>query len=409
VPSGAEADPVALFGAAAAAARDALDRAPAGGVAGIGVASMAETGVLLGERGEVLAPAIAWHDARGADEALAIAVDLGDGVFEERTGLPVTPLCTLAKLRWLLAYHEPARRARRWLNVSEWVVRRLGGRDVSELSLASRTGMLDLAERAPYSDALASSGLPDGLLGEVVVAGTACGTANGDAVPSAEGAVLTVAGHDHPVAGVGVGVVAPGDVLDSCGTAEALVRIAPPLAPADVPRCVANGITVGWHVGPDRHALLGSAWTGLALSEVLSALGVARAEVDAEALAVEDAPELELDLHSLERRPVRLPESPPGAVWRAAIETCEKEIWAILDRMAAVVGPHERVVVTGGWSRDAAVMLVKSALGAVHATPVVESGARGAALLAGVAAGVYSGIDALPAIDGERVLAEKGV
>ena len=42
------------------------------------------------------------------------------------------------------------------------------------------------------------------------------------------------------------------------------------------------------------------------------------------------------------------------------------------DRMAAVVGPHERVVVTGGWSRDAAVMEVKSALGAVHAPPGVS-------------------------------------
>ena len=408
MPSGAEADADALFAAAAAAAREALERAPAGELAGIGVASMAETGVLLDGAGEVLAPSIAWHDARGEGEAAAIATDLGRAAFEERSGLPATPLCTLAKLRWLLGHHEPARRARRWLNVSEWIVRRLGGRDVSELSLASRTGMLDLAEGAPYAEALASSALPDDLLGEIVVAGTACGVTGGEALPGAKGAVLTVAGHDHPVAGVGVGVVAPGDVLDSCGTAEALVRIAPPLRAADVRRCVAAGITVGWHVGPHRHALLGSAWTGLALSEVLNELGADRAEVDAEALAVADAPKLDLDLHSLERRPPRLPDAPRGAIWRAAIEACEEEVWAILDRMAAVVGPHERVVVTGGWSRDAAVMELKSALGAVHAPPVVESGARGAALLAGVAAAVYTGIDALPAIDGERVLAQKG-
>src|SRR5207248_2589289 len=196
VPSGAEADADALFAAAASAAREALERAPAGELAGIGVASMAETGVLLDGAGEVLAPSIAWHDARGEGEAAAIATDLGRAAFEERSGLPATPLCTLAKLRWLLGHHEPARRARRWLNVSEWIVRRLGGRDVSELSLASRTGMLDLAEGAPYAEALASSALPDDLLGEIVVAGTACGVTGGEALPGAKGAVLTVAGHD---------------------------------------------------------------------------------------------------------------------------------------------------------------------------------------------------------------------
>ena len=53
---------------------------------------------------------------------------------------------------------------------------------------------------------------------------------------------------------------------------------------------------------------------------------------------------------------------------------------------------------TGGWSRDEAVMRSKNALGAVEAPPVTEAGARGAALIAGVAAGVFAGVDDLPPI-----------
>jgi sugar (pentulose or hexulose) kinase len=397
VPSGAQIDPGALADAAIAAARDALARVPGGRVGAIGVASMAETGVLLDAHGAILHPAVAWHDARGADEARAIARDLPD--FVERTGLPPTPLCSLAKLR-----HLSLRGAARWLNVAEWVVRRLGGRDVSELSLASRTGLLDLHRAAPYAEALEWAGLPRDLLGDIVPAGVSAGTHDGAALPQARGAVLTVAGHDHLVAGVGVGVVAPGDVLDSCGTAEALVRVvAPPLDAVAVRRSVDGGATVGWHVTEGRQALLGSAWSGLALSEVLAALGVddaGREELDAGALAIApgEAPALELDLHSLSRRTLALPDAEPAAVWRGAIDAVAAEVDAVLAHIDAVAGPHTKVVVTGGWARDPAVMSAKRALGAIEAPPVVEAGCRGAALLAGVAAGLYAGLDDLPAV-----------
>jgi sugar (pentulose or hexulose) kinase len=400
VPTGAQIEPDALLAAAAQAARYALARAPEGRIAGVGVTSMGETGVLLDAGGVPVAPAIAWYDARGAGEAQAIAGELGAETFIEQTGLPPSPLCSLAKLRWLAANVPAARAGRRWLNVGEWVVRGLGGTDVSELSLASRTGLLDLAARAPYARALDWAGLPDDLLGEIVVAGTPSGTCDAAALPGAEGAVLTVAGHDHPCAGVGVGVVAPGDVLDSCGTAEALIRVAaPPLAPEDVRRCVASGITVGWHLAEGRQALLASLWSGLALREVLEALGADREAIGSEALAARDAiAPLDLELHSLDRPVLDLPDAPPGVVWRAAIDACEAEMASLLDRMAAITGSHRRVLVTGGWSRDEAVMQSKRALGAVEAPPVTEAGARGAALIAGVAAGVFAGIDDLPPI-----------
>ena len=56
-------------------------------------------------------------------------------------------------------------------------MRRLGGREVAELSLASRTGLLDLEPAAPFADALAWAGLPDDLLPELVLAGTPAGAA----------------------------------------------------------------------------------------------------------------------------------------------------------------------------------------------------------------------------------------
>jgi sugar (pentulose or hexulose) kinase len=405
LPTGAEIDPEALFGAAVEAARAAIAAAPDGRVRGVGVASMGEAGVLLDAEERVVHPAIAWHDARGADEARRIAAELGEERFSERTGLPASPLCTLAKLRWLVDHHPPARAARRWLNVGEWVVRRLGGADVAELSLSSRTGLLDLAAKAPFADALAWAGLPDDLLPELVLAGTPAGAADGAALPQARRAALTVAGHDHLCAGAGVGVVAPGDVLDSCGTAEALVRVvAPPLGPAEIRRSVAAGVTVGFHLSEGRQALLAGVWSGIALQEVVDLLGVdaaGRSELAAAALATApgDVPALELELHSLERRPLRLPSGiPPARIWRAAVDAVTAEVDSLLRATEEVAGPHRRIVVTGGWARDEAVRASKARLGAVEALPVVEAGARGAALLGGVAAGLFASVDDLPAV-----------
>jgi sugar (pentulose or hexulose) kinase len=404
VPTGAEIEPEGLFRAAVAAARAALAHAPDGRIIGIGVTSMAETGALLDGRGTPLAPAIVWHDARGAEEARHLADDLGDEWFAGATGLFVSPLCTLPKLRWLVEHRPATRAARRWLNVAEWVVRRLGGRDVTELSLASRTGLFDHTARAPLRAALDWAGMPQDLLPEPVVAGTPAGTADAHALPEAEGAVLTVAGHDHLCAGVGVGVVAPGDVLDSCGTAEALVRVvAPPLARDAILAATRTDVTVGWHVAEGRQALLAGLWSGLALQEVLDALGAGsdrRAELDAGAIATApgDAPALELDLRALERPRLSLPGGvAPERVWRAAIDAVAREVDTQLAHIEAVAGPRRRVVVTGGWARGEAVRAAKRRLGAVETPPVVEAGARGAALLAGVAAGLFESADALPA------------
>jgi sugar (pentulose or hexulose) kinase len=393
VPTGAELDAETLLRAVVEAAREAIDRGPEGTVAGIGVTSVAETGMLLDEGGRVIHRPVAWHDSRGAAEAQAMARDLPD--FTERTGLPASALCSLAKLK-----HLGTAGGARWLNVGEWIVHRLGGRQVSELSLSSRTGLLDLEPAAPYADALAWGGLPDDLMAELVVAGTDSGRSDGATLPGTEGAVLTVAGHDHLVAGVGVGVTAPGDVLDSCGTAEALVRVAAPQDAAARRRSAQAGVTVGWHVIEGRQALLAGVWSGLALREVLEVLGTDRDDLSAGALAIApgEAPAFELELRSLERRPVRLPDAAPAAVWRAAIDTVTREVQELIAHIDAVAGPHTKVVVTGGWARDAAVFDAKRRFGAIEAPPVAEAGCRGAALLAGVAAGLYASADDLPPV-----------
>jgi sugar (pentulose or hexulose) kinase len=67
--------------------------------------------------------------------------------------------------------------------------------------------------------------------------------------------------------------------------------------------------------------------------------------------------------------------------------------------MTRVAGPPGRIVVTGGWARSSALMAAKVArFGPLSRLPEpVEAGARGAALLAGLAAGIYARAEEFPA------------
>jgi sugar (pentulose or hexulose) kinase len=405
VPTGAEIAPGRLPEVALAAARGALDRTPAGRVVGLGVTSMAEAGALVDGDERPVAPAIAWHDRRGGDAAAALVQDVGAERFSATTGLPASPLCTLVKYRWLRGSHPAAARGARWLNVAEWVVRALGGDQLAELSLASRTGMLDLDRREPWEEPLDWAGAPRDLLPEPAPAGTPAGRIS-RGLPSARGAVLCVAGHDHDCAAIGAGAVRDGDVFDSCGTAEAFVRAVAPLPKGERVRSVARGVTVGWHVIPERHVLLGAFPSGLALQRLGRLLGMedeaARRRLDALAVTASPAGDGAALLHG---RPdaIRL-DARPEQLWRAALEALAERGAAVLDTLEELVGAAERIVVSGGGVRgEAARRARRTAFGAFEHPPLTEAAARGAALFAGCAAGVFGGIDELPAPEPARI------
>ena len=282
-PSGAEIDARDLLEGAIDAMNQALGRTSSVTVLGLGVASMGESGVLLDRRATPVAPVIAWHDSRDHVELADLDVRLGADNFSARTGLPFRTQWSLTKHHWLVRHHPAVRDAVRRLNISEWIVRGLGGEEASELSLASRTGWLDLVTRTWWADSMSATAMKESLLPPLVTAGTALGTvANTEVSTQLTGAVLTVAGHDHQAAVVGVGAIHQGDELDSCGTAEALLRTVHPNLPQEaVAELARAGVTTGWHVLPERWCLLGGTEGGRTLQRVRALLGEDGEDLDA--------------------------------------------------------------------------------------------------------------------------------
>ncbi len=355
------------------------------------------SGVLLDAAGRPAAPVIAWFDRRGGTEMEELAREAPEfaAAFESTTGLPWSSQATLAKLLWLRASGHPAGPASTWLSVPEWIVFALGGDPVCEPSLASRTGLIDQGTGQVWPQALAAAGLPARILPEERAAGTPAGYLRHEGVVScAAGAVLTVAGHDHPVAAVGVGA-GPDELFNSSGTADVLARSIPGTLPsAERQQVVTAGWSLGRHVLPDTSLLLAGVSGGLLLRRVLAVLGAesepARSALDHASLSVGDLPaglSVSGDGRTQDDVVLRVQDNAsPATIWTAAVRYTADQARLLLTAIEKVVGPHQRAVAAGGWTQMASVRGAKAAvIDALSFSPVVQPGVTGAAMLAAYA------------------------
>ena len=278
----------------------------------------------------------------------------------------------------------------------EWIVFALGGDPVREPSLASRTGLIDQGTGELWADALAVAGLSARILPDERPAGVRAGYLGHDGVVSAAaGAVLTVAGHDHPVAAIGVGAVEKDELFNSSGTADVLARSIPGmLDETQRQRVVSAGWSLGRHVLPETSLLLAGVSGGLLLRRVLAALGAdsgqARAALDHASLSVGDLPAglaVTGDGRTQDNVVIRLQDgATPASVWTAAVRYTAAQARLLLDDIEKIVGPHRRAVAAGGWTQMASVRGAKAAvIDAMTFSPVVQPGVTGAALLAAFA------------------------
>lgn len=201
----------------------------------IGIASMGETGVPLDCHDEPLTPLLRWNGRRDGHDANELAERFGASELFAATGVPATAKAPLASWH-RLRRAEPAifRRMARWAGASELVCLALTGELVTDHTLAGRTmayrlpGAADPLPTEFDAQLLAAAGLDPGRMPAVVPPGATAGWVTADAArPSGlrAGTPVIVAGHDHAVGAWAAGMRRPGDVADSLGTTEALVRV----------------------------------------------------------------------------------------------------------------------------------------------------------------------------------------
>jgi glycerol kinase len=139
VGGGVEQDPEALFDSVVQAGRRALDEAGVA-VSAVALANQGET-VLAWDRatGRALTPAIVWQDRRS--ESICAARAASADAVAARTGLVLDPYFSAPKMAWI---RENLTREGVVTTTDTWLVHRLCGEFVTDVSTASRSLLLDL-------------------------------------------------------------------------------------------------------------------------------------------------------------------------------------------------------------------------------------------------------------------------
>lgn len=192
----------------------------------LAIASVGEAFVPLDRSGEPTYPVIGWYDERPTDELPALYERVGRKKLFEITGLTPDPTLTLLKLLWLKAHAPDAfERTTSILNITHYLAWRLTGVPGADYTQASRSLAFDLHQRVWADDLILENGIKPTLFQPLRPLGAKLGMvlpAVAESLGLPGDCVVGVGGHDHLLGALAVDALRPGLMLNSLGTAEAV-------------------------------------------------------------------------------------------------------------------------------------------------------------------------------------------
>ncbi len=383
-------------------------------VTAVGITNQRET-IVLWDRatGKPLHNAIVWQDRRTADLCAALRADGVEAMVQAKTGLLLDPYFSATKLKWLLDHVPGARdRAARGElaagTIDSFLLWRLtGGRvHATDWTNAGRTMLYDIHARQWDAELLRLFDIPESVL--PTVHPNAHHFDDTDAAPFGRSIPILGMAGDQQAALVGQACFAPGMAKSTYGTGCFMLMNTGD-ACASTNRLLT---TPAYEIGGDRaYALEGSIFVaGAAVKWLRDKLGLvptagdterlARAAKDDHGLSVIPAfvglgaphwrPDVRASIHGVTL------DTTAADIVRATLEAIAFQTRDLTDAMAADGAPKPAALrIDGGMAQNAwfAQYLADVLETPVEVPPSHETTALGAAVLAGIGAGVFAGLD----------------
>ncbi|MBS7643485.1 xylulokinase [Candidatus Bathyarchaeota archaeon] len=191
-------------------------------IVGVSVTNQRETIVPVDIDGKPLRNAIVWQDRRTVPQCEWIKKNVGADVVYQITGLTVDPYFSAPKILWIMENQpEIVKKTFKFLLVHDYIEYKLTGEFVTDWSNASRTMLFDV-EKFEWSEKLSNEmGIPKEKMPTAYASGTKVGEVTKEAAEStgfAEGTPVAAGGGDQQCGAVGVGVVRLGRIKATTGT-----------------------------------------------------------------------------------------------------------------------------------------------------------------------------------------------
>lgn len=384
-------------------------------IAACGITNQRETTVMWDRRtGVPVAPAIVWQCRRTADMCAELARSRYAASIEEKTGLVIDAYFSASKIRWILENVRDAKAKARdgeilFGNIDTWLIWNLteGQAHVTDPTNASRTMLMDLESGCWDEELLGIFDVPRAVLPQIVPssgrAGTMAACCPGGGIP-----ISGIAG-DQQAALAGQACFRAGLSKNTYGTGCFALTHAGEHRPHSTNRLLATRAASDG-VRP-QFAVEGSVFVaGAVIQWLRDELGLIRSASESEALAesVADsggvhvvpafvglgAPHWDSAARGVISGLTRA--SGKAHIVRAALESIAFQSLELIDAMEADSGQTiAELRVDGGAAVNNFLMQFQAdILGKSVVRPAdVETTALGAAYLAGIAEGVWSGIE----------------
>ncbi len=376
--------------------------------------------VFLNSSGEVIRPPLLWNDTRTTAQCREMEERLGLETIKAKLGNPILEGFTAPKLLWL---RENERDNYEELDTlllpKDYIVYRMTGRTVTETSDAAGTVLFNVSERTWSKEVISGLGLDTSILPPVLESTEPVGKLKQEVAKElglSEDVLVVAGGADNACSAVGNGVLNEGQYLISIGSSG--VVLAPTESTYAAPE---DGLHSFNHSAPERWYLMGVMLSaGLSLRWYRDKFG--RFEKEVASLTGDDP----YDLITAEARGVpigaerliflpylngeRTPHADPNARGvffglsdkhgreHLARSVIEGITFGLRDSMELVSGfglPRNEIRITGGGSKSSfwAQVIADNFDSPVNRTSVSEGPGFGAALLAGVGAGIYESVE----------------
>lgn len=415
-PGWAEQDPRDWWRASEAAIRAVLKEVEAQSIKAIGLSGQMHGSVLLDARDESLRPAIIWCDQRTGDQCREITESVGAQRLIELTCNPAVTGFTLPKMLWVRE-HEPEvwQQTRAVLLPKDYVRLRLSGDKATDVADASGTLLFDVAHRKWSREMLSAMEIDEGVLPAVYESPQVTGTisaAGNQATGLPKGTPIVAGGGDQAAGAVGMGIVRAGAVSATIGTSGVV------FAASDQPALDPKGrVHTFCHAVPNRWHVMGvTQGAGLSLRWFRDQFGAGPDDGrDAYERLTDEAAQVPTGADGLlwtpylmgERTPHLDPNARAALVGLTASHTRAHVVRALLEGVAfslrdtlEIFGemkvPVNEIRLGGGGARSKLWRQIQADVyNQEVATVRAEEGAGfGAAMLAGVGAGVWPSVDA---------------
>lgn len=227
----------------------------------IAFTGQAESLVCVDAEGRACTHAISWMDERSTEECKLLAAQFDAALCERVTGQQaLLPTWPATKILWLKKNRPDVfAAAETFMLLKDYIVFRLTGRKLADMSIATFTFYFDIYEKHYWTQMLDAIGIDETRLPPLVEPCSVAGPLTADAAQAlglTQDTLVNVGTLDHFAGMIGTGNVRPGGVTLSTGTVMALAVMAQEPAPRD------SGIAMHYGFLPDTHVMLPVAESG---------------------------------------------------------------------------------------------------------------------------------------------------